>query len=102
MQVTHVMAVIGFVWCVAGCGAYGDKHVYSAYGLVSATDLYQATLVVQKDGNLLKIYAYRVMGPDHIRLYITESENGSYIDTRRINGKWEENGGAIVINHTLD
>jgi hypothetical protein len=95
----RALALLAFVCFTAGCGTYGDKHVYGSYRLASAADLHAATLAVQKGPHPEKIYAYRVMGPDHIRMYVTESENenGSYLDARRVNGKWKDDGGTIVL-----
>ena len=74
---------------LTGCAVYGDAHVYGAYYLVSADDLHAATVAAQEQSrDPERIYAYRVVNADEIRLYFTESEmNGSYHTVERVKGK---------------
>jgi hypothetical protein len=71
---------------------------------VSAADLRSATFAARGKDQDLKIYAYRVLGRDDIRVYITacESESGTYIDIRRTNGKWEEESRTLVWSEPIN
>lgn len=92
-----VFAVASFV---AGCRTYDGIPVRGSFARVSPADMRAATVAVQaflhgRPG------AYEIVSESEIHVLDTADPDSSYRIARKSDGKWRENGGAIVLTHPL-
>ena len=92
-------AALLLAFVIAGCAHYGGAPVYGVPYLVSRQDLRDATAAVRAVNPVEEIYAYRVNSRDHIQIYISPDLDGSYWAARRVAGKWEQDGGELIIKY---
>jgi hypothetical protein len=85
---------------VAACRTYDGVPVRGAFAGVSPADLRAATVAVQpflhgRPG------AYEIVSESEIRVLYTADPNSSYRIARKSDGKWHEDGGAVVLVHPV-
>jgi hypothetical protein len=85
---------------VAACRTYDGIPVRGSFASVSLADMRAATVAVQpfvhgRPG------AYEIVSENEIHVLYTADPDSSYRIARKSGGKWQEDGGAIVLTHPV-
>ncbi len=92
-----LLAVASFA---AGCRTYDGIPVWGTFARVSPEDLRAATVAVQPFLHA-RPGAYEIVSENEIHVLYRANPNSSYRIARKADGKWREDGGAIVLTHPV-